>query len=348
MVKTFKYIIKRILIGVGIALVLYFCRDLLCLQVNAESRVIYPKSNSLKIYRNTGSSYNATQTTFSVSQYGSVVWYGVNSTLTPNFVWSLATMDFDIARLTKKGYYDFDFMVITGYSSELLDDYTFSIYTNGGYNVCTSNDSNVVNDDQLINSPKVILNVSCTNIYIDIEQSTDFKLYAYMGQSTRFNELFGTTVLNSNFLPNNANNQLVAAATETNDLLKDDSSPSNDSVGGVLNNDNMQKESNSPVSDLITMPITFLSSINNNINGSCTTWNLGSLLGHDITLPCIDLPNILGSTLYNLIDMAICLFLAFNIGKLCITIYNNLTTLKDDYSYMYSSEGYKNQKGESD
>ena len=145
-----------------------------------------------------------------------------------------------------------------------------------------------------------------------------------------------------------AQQQTTQAVQEQTNTIKDESSPDNNDVGGVLNNQNMQKESNSPVSDLITMPITLLTNISDNINGSCSAWNLGSLLGHNITFPCINVENILGSNLYHLIDMAICLFLAFNIGKLCVTIYNNLTTLKDDYNYMYSSDGYKNKTGESD
>ena len=115
MVKTFKYIITRILIGVGIALILYFCRDYLCLQVHAESRIIYPKSNTLRIYRNTGSSYAPTQQTFTRPSLGDITFYGVYGDLTPNFQWDMATMEYDISRLTKKGYYDFDFLVLTGY-----------------------------------------------------------------------------------------------------------------------------------------------------------------------------------------------------------------------------------------
>ena len=45
---------------------------------------------------------------------------------------------------------------------------------------------------------------------------------------------------------------------------------------------------------------------------------------------------ILGSNLYNLIDMAICLFLAYNIGLMCVTIWNNMTSLNDDFDDMYS------------
>lgn len=136
-----------------------------------------------------------------------------------------------------------------------------------------------------------------------------------------------------------AQQQTTQAVQEQTNTIKDDSEPSDSDSTGILSNSNMGDDSNSPVSDLITMPITLLTNVSNNINGSCSTWNLGSLFGHNLTLPCINLQSLLGNTLYNLIDMAICLFLAFNVGKLCVTIYNNLTSLKDDYSSMYKAGG---------
>lgn len=136
-----------------------------------------------------------------------------------------------------------------------------------------------------------------------------------------------------------AQQQTTQAVQEQTNTIKDDSEPSDSDSTGILSNSNMGDDSNSPVSDLITMPITLLTNVSNNINGSCSTWNLGSLFGHNLSLPCINLQSLLGNTLYNLIDMAICLFLAFNVGKLCVTIYNNLTSLKDDYSSMYKAGG---------
>lgn len=117
-----------------------------------------------------------------------------------------------------------------------------------------------------------------------------------------------------------------------NDTLSSDEEPDTNDFFESISPD----ESNSPVSDLITMPITLLQRVNNNINGSCSAWNLGSLLGTNLVLPCLHLDTLLGSYLYNLIDMAICLFLAYNIGLMCVTIYNNVTSLKDDFDSMYS------------
>lgn len=328
MVKTIKYIIKRILIGVGIALILYFCRNYIFLQVHAESRVIYPNNNSLRIYRDTGSSYAPTQTSFTKPAYGNVTWYGVNGTLTPNFTWNLATMSYDISRLTKKGYYDFDFMVLSGFSGSLEEDYTFSIYTNSGYNVCTTNDSNTINPTDYTEVPKYVVNVSCDNIYIDISQSTDFILYAYLNDSTRYNEWFATTVLNSNYLPNNANNQMVQAVEETNNILKDASIDSN-KTDNDINTMNSKIASNGTITQLLTLPITLYQSVLNSLNGACSPINLGTLYNHTLNLPCINLSNLLGGTLYNIIDILLCGVFILTFRKKMVDIFNHMTSLKD-------------------
>lgn len=136
----------------------------------------------------------------------------------------------------------------------------------------------------------------------------------------------------SNKALQNAIDENTKAVDKVNNSLKDESDAN---TSGFLQDIN-QDYSNNPVSDLITMPITFLQTLNNNVGGSCITWDLGSLLGHNLKMPCINLQQILGSNLYNLLDMAICLFLAYNIGLMCVTIWNNMTSLKDDFDDMYS------------
>lgn len=152
----------------------------------------------------------------------------------------------------------------------------------------------------------------------------------YDNQYYGFGNMILTPVPTNDFVTEQKNT--TNAINKTNDTLKDQSDAN---TSGFLQDIN-QDYSNNPVSDLITMPITFLQTLNNNVSGSCITWNLGSLLGSNVTMPCINLQEIIGSNLYNLIDMAICLFLAYNIGLMCVTIWNNMTSLKDDFDDMYS------------
>lgn len=152
----------------------------------------------------------------------------------------------------------------------------------------------------------------------------------YDNQYYGFGDMILTPVPTNDFVTEQKNT--TNAINKTNDTIKDESDAN---TSGFLQ-DIHQDYSNNPVSDLITMPITFLQTLNNNVSGSCITWNLGSLLGSNVTMPCINLQEIIGSNLYNLIDMAICLFLAYNLGLMCVTIWNNITSLKDDFDDMYS------------
>lgn len=143
----------------------------------------------------------------------------------------------------------------------------------------------------------------------------------------------------------NANtNKIIQSQNQINNSINSEESPDTDSFLDDITPD----YSNNPVSDLITMPITFLQTLNNNSSGSCVSWDLGSLLGTNLTMPCIDLNHVLGSRLYNLIDMAICLFLAYNLGLMCVTIWNNITSLKDDFDNMYAPKGYPMEQIRSD
>ena len=71
-------------------------------------------------------------------------------------------------------------------------------------------------------------------------------------------------------------------------------------------------------------------------NGTCATFDLGSLFNTNLTLPCINLQSILGSSLYNTIDVAISLFMIFNIVMMCIDIFDRLTSFEDPFNELYT------------
>lgn len=133
---------------------------------------------------------------------------------------------------------------------------------------------------------------------------------------------------------NQTQTQIQNNTKETNDLIKDDSSVSNSDIEDVLNS---QNESNSPISDLVSMPITLLTNINNGVRSSCSSYNLGILMGTNLSLPCLDLGSKLG-TLWNIIDMCFSVFMGYSIAMMCIRIYNNFTTLKDNSNSVYGGD----------
>ncbi|MDE5553442.1 MAG: hypothetical protein K2I67_02735 [Malacoplasma sp.] len=129
---------------------------------------------------------------------------------------------------------------------------------------------------------------------------------------------------------------------ETNKNLEDINNALNDDSDVDIDKsffDGFDTDSNSPVSDLVTMPITLFQAYINGIGSMCSPVNLGNLYGHDLILPCIDLNKILGPTLWVLIDMCFSLFLCYQIGMFCISIYEDITSLVDTSSKIYRPDG---------
>lgn len=107
--------------------------------------------------------------------------------------------------------------------------------------------------------------------------------------------------------------------------------------------------SDTPISDLITMPLTLISSYINGVNSSCSPYNLGSLLGTNLIMPCIDIESKIGSNLWGIIDILFSLFMCYNIGMLFITAFDGITSLRDDFEGLYQPRhadiGYKPKHG---
>lgn len=101
--------------------------------------------------------------------------------------------------------------------------------------------------------------------------------------------------------------------------------------------DDTDDYSNSPISDMLTMPISLLQNMLNGINGTCNPVNLGrfGFANTDFVLPCIHPENFLGSTLWGVIDALFSLFMIYNIAMLFISYYDMILTLGDPFTYLY-------------
>lgn len=134
---------------------------------------------------------------------------------------------------------------------------------------------------------------------------------------------------------------------ETNDKL--------DNIDGTLKDDNIDTSkttiedksadaSKSPISSLLTLPLKLLNNIHTGLSGTCSSLNLGSLLGTDLVLPCINLEQRLGSYLWGLIDYAFCIFLIYNVGMLAVKIWTDVIMMRDFFSELYKPQGEKGGK----
>lgn len=123
-------------------------------------------------------------------------------------------------------------------------------------------------------------------------------------------------------------NKVSNSVNQVNDSINDssvDSSNTNSTLDGLNNN----LPTNGTISSLILMPITLAQSYLNGMNSSCSTYSMGTILGVEISLPCINLSSLLGSSLITIIDILFSGFMIFAIGKKMVRVFNNFTNLKD-------------------
>ena len=91
-----------------------------------------------------------------------------------------------------------------------------------------------------------------------------------------------------------------------------------------------------PVTDLLALPIQLLTALYNGVNGTCSTFNLGSLYGVGINLPCIAPELYLGSTLWNAIDLLFCGFMIYSIAQLMIHDWDSISSAEDLFDETYT------------
>lgn len=124
----------------------------------------------------------------------------------------------------------------------------------------------------------------------------------------------------------NAQNQTTTAVNGMNDTLKDSNVDSpNDSITQMQQN----LPTNSVISDLLTLPIRMFQNIVNAVNGTCSPFSLGALFGTNLTLPCINIQNYLGSALWTAIDVIFCGIFVLSMRKKFVEIFENITSLKN-------------------
>lgn len=135
-------------------------------------------------------------------------------------------------------------------------------------------------------------------------------------------------------------NELNQTQKETNNILKDDNIDSSKTTI----EDKSADASKSPISSLLTLPLKLLNNIHTGLSGTCSALNLGSLLGTDLVLPCINLEQRLGSYLWGLIDYGFCIFLIYNVGMLAVKIWTDVIMMRDFFSELYKPQGEKGGK----
>ena len=170
--------------------------------------------------------------------------------------------------------------------------------------------------------------------------------YVYLGiwvnKSTGGNS---TTYLNMMFDEFNLN-FCPFGTTQSNKI--DELNSKLDGIQNAINDDSLpevdidlEMASDTPISDLLLLPINLLDKVRVSLEYSCTPYRLpfGLWGGNEyIDLPCIDLKDYLGNDVTNVIDYILCFYIAYQIALFCISIYNNITSLDDGFNALYEPE----------
>lgn len=86
---------------------------------------------------------------------------------------------------------------------------------------------------------------------------------------------------------------------------------------------------NGVITQLIGLPVTLFSKVLNSVNGTCSSYNLGSLFGTEIVFPCINMFNILGGNLWAVIDVLISGLFVYSISKKFIKVFEHMSSMNE-------------------
>lgn len=156
-----------------------------------------------------------------------------------------------------------------------------------------------------------------------------------------------STIINQNQQIIDKQQQVIDSNKDINDTLKnEDISDIDFSLNGIV------EPSDTPISDMILLPINLLNKLNESTSSSCTSWVMPfdfSGGNNVLKLPCINLEKYLGSDLVNIIDDLICIFMTWSIIMSFVSFFNDITGLRDTYDSMYQPKhaytGYKPKHG---
>lgn len=167
-----------------------------------------------------------------------------------------------------------------------------------------------------------------TSVYIQgLGGTSGLSIYSPMSFETEDDEENVINAINSN----------TQAVEETNDTLKDNNvSSETDSTINSVFEFGTQEETFGPVADLVMLPLTLIRAFYNGVNTSCSSYSLGTLFGHELQLPCINLQNLLGGQLYSFLDVAMSIFMILNIILMCIDMFDRLTSFEDPFNELYT------------
>lgn len=265
--------------------------------------------------------------------------YSIKDNLDDDFNWvDLYNNNFlnnQFTYITKKPIY-FYFRILDKSNNDIIDSFTITV----SFDLISPQFNIIFNQDKFyLNGTNYINKVGLSIIY---KTSIDGLKYQYQYVND------GSSLSDSNWLDTDGNvyqvydtnGTLYARILDENNNLLYSSTFSNTLIG---TQDFLENPGNFPlynkvqsvlnfnkgsISDIVLIPVKILmftsDSLNNN---SCNVYSFGSLLGHELKLPCIDIKSYVGNTIYNFYDLVCSFFISLGIVRLLKNIYMRFMTL---------------------
>lgn len=325
-----KNIIRRIIVGIIIGLVLMCARKYLFINANAQVVPVQVAPDGI------GYCSDATNcSTLNMISWQPAAWftrfygYDFNNNLRYNLFWAVPSAgDFSSP-------VDIHFTIFSASASNgLFDPYQVYIKDDsGGVYSCEVFGSNNKNNSQDISliSPVICPNIPLSNArfrvvigsYISTSLASSSSNFFGISHLTIYEHSNNSAVTGA---INNASSSVSNSVNEVNNTLSDSST---DDPSSDIDNMSSKVASNGTISQLLTLPIQLYQNILNSVSGSCSSFNLGNLLGTNLLLPCINLQQLLGSTLYGIIDILCSGLFILAFRKKMVDIFNHMTSLND-------------------
>lgn len=184
--------------------------------------------------------------------------------------------------------------------------------------------------------------VTNTKLTCTIEMPNDYGVLVYINQSNSTGWIGAQFKLNGNISINtvsmgnasiienqNQNQQQTNERLDNIENTLTDSTVDNDNVIDTFDTLNGLIDDSGVITSLMILPVNLFSQINTSVQSECTTFNLGNLFGHNLSLPCINLENILGNELWIMIDILFSGLFVYHIAKVFIRMFDNMTSLSE-------------------
>ena len=355
MIRDFRYIIKRIIIGLGIALSLFYLKGYVAYAATIDTFTVdgtqmsnssyyWQQGNTARIFRLIGVGPETYDTNLYVNMLFCVntqdnimsgdAWSNANDTQSFDGWGTRNSIGINFTNVPCK-------LAGAGYDSKIVQVYgiTRTGQDGGGDIYMTVRLS--INQASSLSLLKYSISTEPVELILSEKDYTD-QLNSMM---TTITNTWQVEINKLQDIWNVDQATLAEAQTQTgwqkriaeasealHNLMNSDDIDGNDQ-DSKINTIKNSGYNNASISDIVLLPVTLLNTLVDGLSSnSCTSFNLGSFYNNDIVLPCYtssDISGWLGNAVYTIVDLLMSFGVILGIRKLVLKIYNTIVFLRE-------------------